>query len=70
MNLWSRKWQPTAVFLPRKFHGQGSLVSYSLWCLKESDSLSMHIYTRNEPKMGIRKNSFSSTIGKTYFSAE
>ena len=23
---WSRKWQPTAVFLPRKFHGQRSLV--------------------------------------------
>ena len=28
---WSRKWQPTPVFLPEKFHGQSSLVSYSLW---------------------------------------
>ena len=27
---WSRKWQPTPVFLPGKFHGQGSLVGYSL----------------------------------------
>ena len=24
-----RKWQPTPVFLPRKSHGQGSLVDYS-----------------------------------------
>ena len=25
---WSRKWQPTPVFLPGKFHGQMSLVGY------------------------------------------
>ena len=25
----SRKWQPTSVFLPGKFHGQRSLVGYS-----------------------------------------
>ena len=24
---WSRKWQPTPVFLPEKFHGQRSLVA-------------------------------------------
>ena len=29
--LWSSKWQPTPVFLSGKFHGQGSLVSYSPW---------------------------------------
>ena len=27
--LWSRKWQPTPVFLPGEFHGQRSLVGYS-----------------------------------------
>ena len=27
----SRKWQPTPVFLPGKFHGQRSLASYSQW---------------------------------------
>ena len=27
--LWRRKWQPTPVFLPGKFHGQRSLVGYS-----------------------------------------
>ena len=34
---WSWKWHPNSVFLPRKFHGQGSLVGYSAWGLKESD---------------------------------
>ena len=34
---WSRKWQHTPVFLPEKFHGQRSLVGYSLWGSKESD---------------------------------
>ena len=35
---WSRKWQPTPVFLPGKFHGQRSLLGYSLWGHKESDT--------------------------------
>ena len=26
--LWRRKWQPTTVFLPGKFHGQRSLAGY------------------------------------------
>ena len=26
---WNRKWQPTQVFLPGKFHGQRSLAGYS-----------------------------------------
>ena len=34
---WSRKWQPSQVFLPRKFHGQRSLESYSPWGSKKSD---------------------------------
>ena len=28
---WSRKWQPTPVFLPEKSHGQRSLAGYSPW---------------------------------------
>ena len=28
--LWRRKWQPTAVFLPRESHGQRSPADYSL----------------------------------------
>ena len=34
---WNRKWQPTPVFLPEKFHGQRSLVDYSPWSHKELD---------------------------------
>ena len=35
---WRRKWQPTPVFLPGKFHGQRSQVGYSPWSLKELDT--------------------------------
>ena len=34
---WRRKLQPTLVFLPGKFHGQKSLVSYNHGIQKESD---------------------------------
>ena len=33
----NRKWQPTPVFLPGKFHGQRSLVGYRPWSHKEPD---------------------------------
>ena len=36
--LWRRKWQPTPVLLPGESHGQKSLVGYSLWGWKESDT--------------------------------
>ena len=35
---WRRAWQPTPVFLPGEPHGQWSLVGYSLWGRKESDT--------------------------------
>ena len=35
---WRREWQPTPVLLPGKFHGQRSLVGYSPWGRKESDT--------------------------------
>ena len=35
---WRRKWQPTLVLLPGKFHGWRSLVGYSPWGRKESDT--------------------------------
>ena len=34
---WSRKWQPTSIFLPGKSHGQRSLVDYGPWDHKELD---------------------------------
>ena len=36
--LWRRKWQPTPVPLPGKSHGWRSLVGYSPWGRKESDT--------------------------------
>ena len=35
---WRRKWQSTPVLLPGKSHGQRSLVGYSPWGHKESDT--------------------------------
>ena len=34
---WRRKWQPTSVFVPGKFHGRRSLAGYSLKGHKELD---------------------------------
>ena len=36
--FWRRKWQPTPVFRPGKSHGPRSLVGYSPWGCKESDT--------------------------------
>ena len=35
---WRRAWQPTPVFLPGESHGQRSLVGYSPWGRKQSDT--------------------------------
>ena len=35
---WRRAWQPTPVFLPGESHGLRSLVGYSPWGHKESDT--------------------------------
>ena len=35
---WLRKLQPTPVFLTQKSHGQRSMVGYSSWGCKESDT--------------------------------
>ncbi|KAB0386208.1 hypothetical protein FD755_001164 [Muntiacus reevesi] len=42
----SMKWQHTPVFLPGKSHGQRSLVGYSPWGHKESDTTE---HTRTQP---------------------
>ena len=45
---WSRKWQPTPVFLPEKFHGQRSLVGYTVHGVAKSwTQLSAHTHTSN-----------------------
>ena len=42
---WRRKWQPTPVFLPRKFHGQRSLEGYSPWGSQRVGHGWTHTYT-------------------------
>ena len=40
-------WQPTPVFLPGKSHGRRSLVGYSPWGCKESDTTEwLHFYNK------------------------
>ena len=36
--IWRRQWHPTPVLLPGKSHGQRSMVGYSPWGRKESDT--------------------------------
>ena len=45
---WRRKWQPTSIILPGESHEQRSLVGYSPWGRKESDTterLSLSLFT-------------------------
>ena len=44
---WRRKWQPTPVFLPGKFHRQRSLVDYNPWGCKESDTTEEDTHTHH-----------------------
>ena len=52
---WRRKWQSSAVFLSGKSHGQRSLVGYSPWGHKESDTTEWlththtHAHTHTRP---------------------
>ena len=46
-----REWQPTPVFLPGKFHGQRSLVSYSLWGHRELDTTQRLIHTHTHTQL-------------------
>ena len=53
-SLWRRRWHPTPVLLPGKSHGRKSLVGYSPWGRKDSDtteqlhSLTCGILKKNE----------------------
>ena len=42
---WKREQLPTPVSLPGEFHGQRSLVSYSPWGCKESDTTEQLTHT-------------------------
>ena len=53
---WNSKRQPTAVFLPRKFHGQGSLAGYIPWDHKElgmTEHTSITLTLKNLLELGL-----------------
>ena len=50
---WRRKWQPTPVFLPGESQGQRSLVGYSPWGRKASDTTERLHFTSNSFKGSI-----------------
>ena len=57
---WRRKWQPTPVLLPEKSHEWRSLVGYSPWGHKESDTterLHFTYYQMGFPDSSVGKKS-------------
>ena len=48
-----RKWQPTPVFLPGKFHEQRSLVGYSPWGCEGSDTTEQLSTHKGVPSLTI-----------------
>ena len=50
LNMLSRKWQTTPVFLPGESYGWRSLVGYSPWGCKESDTTERLHITSSCPK--------------------
>ena len=57
---WRGEWQPIPIFLPGEFHGQGSLVGYSPWGIKELEmteqlTLSLH-FKRNTSQKEKKRN--------------
>ena len=48
--LWRRKWQSTPALLPGKSHGWRSLIGYSPWGCKESDTTELlHFHFHHDP---------------------
>ena len=78
--LCKRKWQPTPVLLPGKFHGWRSLVGYSPWGHKESDAaerlhFKLYLYTFPGSSDGsvflqFRRPRFDPWVGKTSWRRE
>ena len=55
---WRNKWPPILVFLPGKFHGQGSLAGYSPWGDKRLD-MTEHTCTKCQVSEDTRWKTFS-----------
>ena len=63
---WRRAWQHTPVFLPRKSHGQRSLVGHSPWGRKELDRTWVTKHTHaNRTKLGPTPHTRQNVLLKT-----
>ena len=54
---WRREWLPTPVFLPGESHAQRSLLGYSPWNHKESDTTEIRIALFDFPGGSVGKES-------------
>ena len=54
---WRREWLPTPVFLPGELHAQRSLLGYSPWNHKESDTTEIQIALFAFPRGSVGKES-------------
>ena len=61
---WRREWLSTQELLPGEFHGQRSLVGYSLWGHKELDMTEQLIFSRLKKKKHMRGSSMESAKKK------
>ena len=67
---WKRKWQPTLVFLPGKFHGQKSLAVYSPWDHKELDMTELSLTHAHTHTGAFMYPCFTIQAGKMRHSAQ
>ena len=73
---WRRKWQTTPIFLPGKSHGWRSLVGYSPWGHKESDTTEQlhfseapRVMQHGGPRLGLTGTYISSASSLTLSSS-
>ena len=56
---WRKEWLPTPVFLPGEFHEQMSLVGYSSWDWKESDTTEQLVHTIQSSYYNVNETKIS-----------
>ena len=66
MNPWSRKWQPTSVFLPGKFHGQrsqwGTIHVAKKSQMQMSDWVRMHTHTHTHTHAHFKRSGYNGRL--------
>ena len=59
---WRRAWKPIPEFLPEEYHGQRSLVGYSPWGHKASDTTEATYYAHLPVPQGTDSPSFQTSL--------